>query len=35
LTLCFGTTEPTEQLRAAASRGEVQIIGVADPYGRG
>jgi AAA+ ATPase superfamily predicted ATPase len=32
--LCFGTTEPSEQLHAAASRGEVQLIGLADLYGR-
>jgi hypothetical protein len=33
--LCFGTTEPSEQLRMAASRGEVQLIGLADLYERG
>jgi hypothetical protein len=32
--LCFGTTEPSEQLHAAASRGKVQLIGLADLYGR-
>lgn len=31
--LCF-TREPCEQLHAAASRGEVQLIGLADLYGR-
>ncbi len=32
--LCFGSTEPFEQLHVAASRGEVQLIGLADLYGR-
>jgi uncharacterized protein len=30
--LCFGSAKPSEQLRAAAAAGEVQLIGLPDLY---